>query len=65
MVLDQGQPDLAVVQVGPWEVADRKLPGESIWRTPGDPVYDDYLRNEMLASTGLLSRDGATVVWLR
>jgi hypothetical protein len=63
-VLDQGQPDLAVVQVGPWEVADRKLPGEDTWRTPGDPVYDRYLRDEMLAATDLLSRDGATVVWL-
>jgi peptidoglycan/LPS O-acetylase OafA/YrhL len=62
--LDNGQPDLAVIQIGPWEVAERKLPGDDTWRTIGDPVYDDFLRNEMLDAIDVLSADGATVVWL-
>ncbi|MEZ5208294.1 MAG: acyltransferase family protein [Acidimicrobiales bacterium] len=62
--LDEGQPNVAVVQVGPWEVVDRKLPGDAMWRAIGDPVYDDYLRGEMLNAVDLLSADGAVVVWL-
>ena len=62
--VDNGQPDLAVIQIGPWEVAERKLPGDDTWRTIGDPVYDDFLRNEMLEAIDVLSAHGATVVWL-
>lgn len=62
--IDEGQPDLALVQVGPWEVTDRKLEGDDTWRAPGDPVYDEYLRSEMLEATDVLAADGAEVVWL-
>jgi peptidoglycan/LPS O-acetylase OafA/YrhL len=62
--VDDGQPDLALVQVGPWEVTDRLLDGDDTWRAPGDPVYDEYLRSEMLEATDVLSADGAEVVWL-
>jgi peptidoglycan/LPS O-acetylase OafA/YrhL len=62
--IDNGQPDLAVIQIGPWEVAERKLPDDDTWRTIGDPVYDDFLRNEMIEAIDVLSADGATVVWL-
>ncbi len=60
----EGQPDVAVVQVGPWEVTDRRLDGDATWRAPGDPVYDDYLRSEMLTATDVLASGGAQVVWL-
>jgi peptidoglycan/LPS O-acetylase OafA/YrhL len=63
-IIDHGHPDLAVVQVSPWEVADRKLAGDDTWRSPGDPVYDQFLLSEMVAAIDLLARDGATVVWL-
>jgi peptidoglycan/LPS O-acetylase OafA/YrhL len=62
--LDKATPDVAVVFAGPWEVADRKLPGEDRWRKPGDPAFDDYLRAEMLAAVDVLSSRGSLVVWL-
>jgi peptidoglycan/LPS O-acetylase OafA/YrhL len=58
------QPDLAIVQIGPWEIVDRRLVGDDTWRAFGDPVYDDYFRDEMLEATDLLAAGGATVVWL-
>lgn len=58
------RPDLAIVQVGPWDVEDRLLPGDSEWRAPGDPVYDQFLRGELLQAVDLLSAKGAEVVWL-
>jgi peptidoglycan/LPS O-acetylase OafA/YrhL len=63
-VLDQSKPDLAVMMIGPWEVADRKLAGDNKWRSFGDPVYDKFIHAEMLAAVDLLSSRGATVVWL-
>jgi peptidoglycan/LPS O-acetylase OafA/YrhL len=57
-------PTLAVVQVGPWEVADRRMPGDDRWRGPGDPVYDEWLHGELLVATDVLAADGAGVVWL-
>ena len=62
--LEQNQPTVAVVQTGPWDIADRKLPGEDRWRSPGDPVFDDFLLDEMTAAVDLLSSTGAVVVWL-
>jgi hypothetical protein len=57
-------PDIAVVFFGPWEVADRKLPGEVTPRAPGDPILDAYIREEMLAVVDILSAHGTLVVWL-
>jgi peptidoglycan/LPS O-acetylase OafA/YrhL len=59
-----GQPNLAVVQIGPWEVGDRRLPGDDTWRSLGDPVYDDFLLSEMTAAVDTLSAGGAQVLWL-
>ncbi len=59
-----GRPDLAVVTAGQWELVDRRLPGSSTWTHVGDPVYDDYLRSELLAATDVLASSGAVVVWL-
>jgi hypothetical protein len=61
--LAEGQPNLVVVQTGPWDVLDRQLPGD-IWRHVGDPVWDGYLRDEMLAAVDVLSSGCAHVVWL-
>jgi peptidoglycan/LPS O-acetylase OafA/YrhL len=62
--VDEGQPDLALVQVGPWEILDRQLPGEQLWRSPGDPVFDDFLLSEMTTAVDVLSSNGSIVVWL-
>jgi peptidoglycan/LPS O-acetylase OafA/YrhL len=60
----RGNPDIAVVSEGPWEVGDRKLPDDEQWRHVGDPVLDAYLRQEMLGAVDLLAARGTRVIWL-
>jgi hypothetical protein len=59
-----GRADLALLGTGPWDLADRRLPGEDVWRSPGDPVYDAYLRGELEAATDAFLAEGLRVVWL-
>ncbi len=56
--------DIAVVQFGPWEIVEHQLPGDDRWRSPGDPVFDQWLRREITAAGAALAAGGATVVWL-
>ena len=60
----QEQPDIAVVMSASWDLRDRRLPGDTTWRSIGDPTLDRYLRDELLAATDVLSKDGSLVVWL-
>lgn len=67
--IDRTRPDVAVVQTGSWDVADRQVPGltggdADEWRSPGDPAWDAFALSEMLAAVDLLSSDGGVVVWL-
>lgn len=62
--VDEQPLDMAIVQTAQWELVPRTLPGDDTWRVIGDPVYDDYLRGELLAATDVLARSGAVVVWL-
>ena len=57
-------PNLAVVQVGPWETLERRIPGDDTWRSLGDPVYDAWLLDQMVLAVDALSVDGAGVAWL-
>jgi len=60
-----GRMDYAVVQTGPWDVANRQIPGsDGEWVHIGQPIYDDYLRSEMTDVVDLLLDEGVTVVWL-
>ena len=59
-----GHLDFAVIETGPWEVTDRRLPGDDQWRAPGDPVYDDFLYREFSEATDLFLQQGVVVVWL-
>jgi peptidoglycan/LPS O-acetylase OafA/YrhL len=59
-----GQPDVAVVLSGLWDLTDRRIPGDDRFRAPGDPVYDDFLLEEMDAAAQVLIDGGAEVVWL-
>ncbi len=59
-----GHVDFAFVQTGPWDVTDRKLPGDETWRAPGDPVFDRYLREELSDVTDILLDEGVPVVWV-
>ncbi len=56
--------DVALIQVGPIEVDDHLLPGDTVWRAPGDPVYDAYLRDRMLEAVDLVLAHGVTPVWV-
>lgn len=55
---------VAVIESGEWDVSDRLLPGDSVWRHIGDPVYDTYLRAELFAAVDLLRSQGLRVVVL-
>lgn len=59
-----GHVEFALIQAGPWDVADRRLEGDTEWRHMGDPVYDSYLRQEMEDATSRLIDRGLTVIWL-
>ncbi|NLA37637.1 MAG: acyltransferase family protein [Actinobacteria bacterium] len=56
--------DIALVHTGQWDILDRQLEGDTVWRTVGDPVYDDYLLGELAAAQDLLARRGALVMWV-
>ena len=62
--LDAQAADIALIQVGPIEVDDHLLPGDSVWRAPGDPVFDTYLQQQMLAAVDLVLAHGVTPVWV-
>ncbi|WP_334140981.1 acyltransferase family protein [Rhabdothermincola sp.] len=62
--ITRGRPDVAVVQIGPWDIADRKVPGADGWRSPGDPRFDEFALSEMVHAVDVLSAQGALVVWL-
>ena len=47
-MISQNQPDLAVVLDAPWDVMDRRLVGDTKWRSFGDPVYDRWFLSEMV-----------------
>ena len=55
---------VAVVMTGTWDVIDRKIPGDALWRGPGDAVYDQFLSGEIGAAMDLLRSRDVTVVWL-
>ena len=59
-----GHLDFTVIQSGPWEVTDRRLPGDDRWRAPGDPVYDEFLYREFSEATDRFLQEGVVVVWL-
>lgn len=62
--LATAQPEIAVVELGSWDLVARRLPGDDEWRRIGDPVYDEYLRAEMEAATELLLQTAQRVVWV-
>jgi hypothetical protein len=53
-----------VIETGPWEVTDRRIPGDERWRAPGDPVYDEFLYREFSTATDLFIEQGLVVVWV-
>jgi hypothetical protein len=62
--VENNQPNIAVVQTGPWEVVDRRMEGSDRWVTLGDADYDRFLLGEMEDAVDVLTARGAIVVWL-
>jgi len=55
---------VALIQVGPIEVDDHLLPGDAVWRAPGDPVFDTFLQQKMIEAVDLVLAHGVTPVWV-
>lgn len=56
-------PDIAVVQFGPWEVVDTKLPGAADYSHIGQPEHDALLREQLAAGIdGLLGEEAFVVL---
>jgi peptidoglycan/LPS O-acetylase OafA/YrhL len=62
--LDEARPEIAVIQVGPIEVDDHLLPGDSKWRAPGDPTYDTLLKQKMREAVDVFLARGVEPIWL-
>lgn len=62
--LETTDTDIAVVSIGLWDLVDFRLPGDDERRAVGDPLLDDYLRDELRAAARLLLRHADRVVWL-
>ncbi len=62
--LDRYQPTVALIQVGPWEVADQRIPSDDTWRALGDPYVDEIMLTNMLGVTDMFAAAGAAAVWL-
>lgn len=63
-IVSAGDLDIALIQVGPWDVTDRRLEGAEDWTHIGEPAYDEFLEREMHAAVDVLSTGGTMVVWL-
>ena len=60
--IDDWQPDLTVLQVGAWEIYDRKIDGQ--WVTFGTPEYDAILEPTLQKAVDVLGSTGKPVVLL-
>ncbi len=60
----ESRPDAVLLQIGPWDVSDRKRPGRSNFEHVGQPDYDAFLKREMHLAVDVLSSTGAQVLWL-
>lgn len=64
MLVATHRPDVAVVQVGPWEVADYRPSPDHEWTQIGDPAHDAFLRAELTDAVDRLSEGAGHVVLL-
>jgi len=63
--IEQFDPDLVIVLTTVWDLQDRRLPGWSSPKVPGDPEFDEYLLREYRQVVDELSVAGARVLWLQ
>ncbi len=62
--LEAFKPDMVVVFSSLVDIQDRKLPGESRYRSIGDPKFDRFLLDQYIHAVDVLSATGAKVVWM-
>ena len=62
--LDEGDADIALVQLGGWDVTDTRLPGDDVFRAIGDPVLDAELAKRLGEGLDALTERGLVVVVL-
>jgi peptidoglycan/LPS O-acetylase OafA/YrhL len=57
-------PNVALVQIGPWDVMNWRTSPDEPFGGPGDPTFDERITNDMLTAIDLLNEEGAFVVWV-
>lgn len=62
--IETTNPNVVAIVSGAWDFTDRLLPGDTKWRAPGDPVFDNYFLREFAALVDMLGARGARVVVL-
>jgi len=62
-ILDENPADVAVLINGPWEVVDQQIKAGDQFRSLGDPVFDQFAYDELLAATDVLLAHVPNVVW--
>lgn len=60
--IDQFRPDLVVLDVGAWEIFDRKIDGQ--WIEFGTPEFDTMLSNKLQEVINTVTANGAPIVLL-
>ncbi len=63
--LDDHPADVVLAVAGVWDVADRRFAGETQFRHPGDPVFDNHVVLEYQRLIDLWRSRGAAVVWAK
>jgi peptidoglycan/LPS O-acetylase OafA/YrhL len=62
-ILAENPADVAVLINGPWEVVEQQITAGDEFRSLGDPVFDQFAHDELLAATDVLLGHVANVVW--
>lgn len=62
--LARTQPDLVLVEFGPWETEDQQVSDGMPYEHLGDPMFDEFVRGEMTRLVELVTGQGARIVWL-
>ena len=62
-ILGENPADVAVLINGPWEVVDQQIKAGDQFRSLGDPVFDQFAHDELLAATDVLLAHAPNVVW--
>ncbi len=61
-LLDEHDPDVAVLLSPAWTTLDSIVPGDDTYRALGDPLVDEFVVSEYIEAVDLLSSQGALVL---